>query len=325
MKVLLTVGALLAVFLFPLQTVKSQGAGYPTWNDGIGHSSWEIGLAKEEKEKMLQLWDAIGEDLKTERNELAGTYFKGGYEAGYFFRWSINKGYVLIPYFDEDLITDFSYGKVTFVDNSEVIFTPERELKGGRSVGKMPRIWTAIGHYFVPVEMLEDFGDYMAGFREFNEFNGQCCAFAPNFLAHRIDRLEKRLDYPVPPRYERFIKSPVKAEITFVGRKKTVANWGYQGKLYGQWIERAVLIPVRISAGRAQGVKPNMLLRLIGEPDFYQYLQIMRVQRRTALAYVVRDLSSEGKETYRDLDTGQEKPLPPIRIGMKVTTSPARN
>jgi hypothetical protein len=326
MRLLPAVKALTALlFLFPFQTIKSQEVEYKKWDNGIGHSSLDVALEKVEREKLLQLWDSIGEDLKTEQNELAGTYVKGGYSAGYFFRWSINKGYVLVPYFDQNLITDFSYGKVAFVDNSEVVFTPERDLKGGRSIGKMPRKWTAIGKYFVPIELLKDFGDYMAGFGEYNEFNGRCCEFAPNFLAAKIDSQEKKVDYPVPPKYARFIRNAIKAEITFVERKKTVKNWGYQGKLYGEWMERAVLIPVKINAGRTRGVKRNMLFRLIGEPDFYQYLQIMRVQQRTAWGYIVRDISSGGKETYKDVETDREKPLPPIRVGTKVTTSPVLN
>lgn len=322
MRFLPAVKALMAcLFLFPFLPVQSQEA----WDNGIGHSSWAVGLEQQEREKMLRLWDSIGEDLKTERNELAGTYVKGGYSAGYFFRWSTGKGYVLIPYFDQNLITDFSFGRVTFVDTSEVIFTPERDLRGGRSLGKMPRKWTAIGSHFVPVEMLKDFGDFMAGFREYNEFNGQCCEFSPDFLAHRIDRRGERSNYPVPPKYARFIKQPIKAEITFVGRKKTVKDWGYEGELYREWMERAVLIPVRISAGTTHGVKPNMLFRLIGEPGYNQYLQITRAQRRTASGYVVRDVSGGGEETYRDFDTDQEKPLPPIKVGTRVTTSPVRD
>ena len=322
MRLLSALSALLAFTFLPLQATKSQNVEYRMWSNGIGHSSWSLALEKEQAVKALELWDSIGEDLKTERIELAGTYVKGGYYAGYFFRWSINKGYVLIPYFDQNLITDFSYGKVTFVDSSEVIFTPERDLKGERSFARMPRKWTAVGKYFVPVEMLEQFGDYMAGFGMYNEFNGQCCNFAPEFLAGRIDRQEKEFNYPVPPKYARFIKNPIKTEITSVGRKKTVRNWGYDGKLYSQWMERAVLIPVQINAGREHGVKRNMLFRLIGEPDFVQYLQIMKVHQKTASGYIVRNISFGGKETYTDFETEQEKPLPPIKAGTKVTTSP---
>ena len=85
-------------------------------------------------------------------------------------------------------------------------------------------------------------------------------------------------------------------------------------------MERAVLIPVRIGAGRADGVKPNMLFRLVGEPDYSQYLQVTRVGRKTASGYVVRDVSSDWQETYRDHETDQDRPLPPDRVGAKVTT-----
>jgi hypothetical protein len=312
------------LLLFLPRAAKSQEAEYRKWDNGIGHSSWDIALDAEDRAKMVQLWESIGEDLKTEQNGLAGTYFKGGYSAGYFFRWSVNKGYVLIPYFDQNLIGDFSFGKVTVIDSTDVDFTPEKDLKGGRSVGKMPRRWTAVGHYFVPVEMLKDFGDYMAGLGQYNEFNGRCCEFGPNFLASRIDGSEGEPARAVAAKYARFIKQPIEAEVTFVGGKKTVKDWVYQGELYSEWMARAVLIPIRISAGAAHGVKRNMLLRLVGEPDFYQYVQVMRVGRRTSSGYVVRDISSDGIENYKDWETEQEKPLPPIKVGMKVTTSLAR-
>ena len=316
----------LLLLLLSSGAVRPQEDVYSKWDNGIIHSSWDLGLEKEEREKMLRLWESIGEDLKTGRNGLAGTYVKDGYNAGYFLRWSVNKGYVLVPYFDQNLITDFSYGSVDFVDASEVNFTPERDLrKGGRSIDEVPRKWAAVGQYFVPVEMLGDFGEYMAGLGQYNEFNGQCCEFAPNFLAVRIDGPDEKVDYPVPPKYARFIKRPVEAEIKFVGKKKTVEDWGYDGKLYSQALGRVVLIPVRINAGSARGLKRNMLLRLVGQPDSYLYLQVMHVARRTASGYVVWDLPDERRETYTDFERDQLKPLPPIKVGAKVTTSLARD
>ena len=43
---------------------------------------------------------------------------------------------------------------------------------------------------------------------------------------------------------------------------------------------------------------------------------------RTSYGYVVRDVSYKKRETYYDDETKAEKPLPPIRIGIRVTTSP---
>jgi len=316
------------VSLFTFQATQSQEKpaneqSVDLWANGIGHSSWLIATSPEEKKQILELWESIGEDLKNEQNELAGTYVKRGYSSGYFLRWSINKGYIMIPYFDQNLITDFSYGKVSYLDHSEVVFIPARDFSAEyRSMKKMPLKWTAIFDYFVPVEMLKGFGMFRAGLGVYNEFNGQCCEWQPDFLAKRIDGKGKTVSYPVPPKYKTFIKNPIKGQITFVGKKKFVQNWGFQGEIYGQWMEKAALIPVKINVGRKDGVKKNMLFRLIGEPDFVQYLEVAKINQKTSEAYIVRDLSFERKETFRDDETDEEKPLPPIRIGIKVTTSP---
>jgi hypothetical protein len=312
------------VFLLTGTVVAAQTVDHKphTWNNGIGHSAWELGLDPKDQKLLLELWDSIGKDLETNTHQLAGTYVKGGYEWGYFLRWSPNKGFIVIPYFDQNLITDFGYGKVSIADESDVIFTSERQLKGGRGLARMPERWTAILGYLVPVERLAAFGQFRAGLGDYNNFNGSCCEFRPDFLCSKIDPAENSVPTLIPPKYAHFFQSPITAQITSVGGRKTVRDWRYDGVLYREWMEKAVLIPVTINAGRRNGVKPNMLFRLIGAPDFEQYLQIVRVNTRTSYGYVVRDVSFEQQEKYYDDETKVEKPLPPIRIGIRVTTSP---
>lgn len=294
------------------------------WNNGIGHSSWDVALEPNDRKKMLSLWDSIGEDLKTEKNELAGTFVKGGYNSGFFLRWSVAKGFVIVPYFDQNLITDFGFGTVAILDQSEVIFEPEKDLAGGRGLDKMPRKWTVILGYFAPVESLKDLGAYRAGLGRYNAFNGHCCEFAPIFLCHRIDRENMPLAHTIPAKYAKFIKTPITGEITKVGKRMKVKNWGYQSELYGEWMEKAALTPVRINIGKRRGIKRKMLLRMVGEPEYAgRYVQVMKVALRSSQGYVVHDLSFGGREdTYRDYATEQEKALPPIRVGIKVTSSP---
>jgi len=318
---LILVGFSLFAALVPTLPIVGQISSQP-WHNGIDKDYWEIGLESVDKEKMMAVWESMGKELQSEPNTWAGTYFKGGYDAGYFLRWSSTR-FVLIPYFDQDLITDFSYGTVTFVDTSKVLFHPERDLRGGRSVAKTPREWTLIWNYFVPVEGLKDFGLYFAGLREYNEFNGQCCEFTPNFLSRRIDAKGTPPWYPVPLKYAHFIKRPIEGAITFIGQKRRVKNWGYQGRLHGVWMDDVILIPVRVNLGGDRRVRRNMLFRLVAQPDFTQYLQIIKPGGHTSFGYVVRDLI-EGKELYFDPSNNQGKPLPlpPVQVGMKVTTSP---
>ena len=156
---------IIVLMLFSAVAANGQTAdvGSSGWNNGIGHSAWELALDPQDRKLLLELWNSIGKDLQNNSSKLAGTYVKGGHSWGYFLRWSPNKGFIVIPYFDQNLITDFGYGKVSIADDSDVIFTSERQLKGGRGLGRMPERWTAILGYLVPVERLAAFGQFGAG------------------------------------------------------------------------------------------------------------------------------------------------------------------
>ena len=312
----------LVLFLVTSLPVMAQKADTSTyrWINDIGHSTWDLALTSEEHTQLLQLWESIGDDLRKSPHPLAGTYVLLSHNSGYFLRWSPNSGFIVIPYFDQNLITEFGYGRVSVIDGYDVEFTSVRHLKGGRGLPRMPERWTSILGYFVPTNELNEFARFRAGLGEYNEFNGSCCDFIPTFLCKRLEE-EKPLSLTIPAKYAGIFLQPIKGRITSVGRRKTVKDWSYQGTLHEQWMEKAVLIPVTINAGRAAGVKRNMLFRMIGEPASYQYLQVIRVKQRQSFGYIVRDIS-DGKETYVDSSTNQEKVLPPIRIGIQVTTSP---
>lgn len=317
------VSSLLILVLLTRVTPVSLGAPQQNqadrfWHNGIGHSMWELAFDEPDRRLVLQLWESIGDELKTERNPLAGTYVKGGYQSGYFLRWSTRR-FVVIPYFDQNLITDFGYGKVDFVDAAKITFTPERDLKGGRGLAKIPGEWAAVWNYLVPVGQLKQFGEFHAGLGEYNEFNGHCCEFVPEFLCKKLDGAGA--NYPAPDKYGHLLQPPIEGPVIRVGKKRKVRNWGYRGKLYSHWMERAVLIPVTVDLKGDRRVRRNMLFSIPGEGETAQYLQIIRVGPRHSVAYVVREVF-EGRETYRDSADGPDKPMPPIVIGTRVTTRP---
>lgn len=321
------------VFVFFLifllfQTTKSQSDTISDqWEPNISSqiksykSSFVVGLSDEDRQKMKSLWNEIGEDLKTEQNAAAGTYVNLGYYNGYFLRWTIDKGFILISYYDQDYIQDFSYGTVNFIDNSEIIFSPQRELSNGRPFKKLPRKWTVLGRRLIPIENLKDFGLFQAGLGEYNDFNGDCCEFTPSFTNHKM---EGDLSLSViPEKYKRFLVKPISGKIISVGKKKVVNEWSYEGKLYSRWMDKTALVPVKINVGRKQGVKKNMLFSIIDglEYENIQYVQIIKVYENTSQGFVVREFTYEGKEVYFDYVDDKEKPFPPIKIGTKISTN----
>jgi hypothetical protein len=321
---------ILILFALLFYSVKAQENTHENvWNSELGLSiaykgSFLVFLSSlEDTTKMKSLWKGIGEDLKTEQNELAGTYVNLGADAGYFLRWSPNKGFVLIIYRDQSSVVDVSYGKALIDNNLIVTFTPERDLNYGAFFKTTPRKWTIIDDCFMPVEMIKDYGLYRAGLGGWNNFNGDCCDFKPKFLNRKLEG--KKTSYPIQKQYLKYFKQPITGQIIYVGKKKLVKEWSYQSNLYYQYMFWTALIPVKVNIKRSRGIRKNMLLRLIGEPDG-QYLQVMKVNKNHLEGFVVRwsfeEKREDFKETYFDYETDQEKPFPPIHIGMKVTTSP---
>jgi hypothetical protein len=324
--------------LFLFQTINSQQKNYSEleWQPelpklGNNKSSFLVGLMPEDKKKMETLWNEIGEALKTEQNELAGTYAEIGYGSGYFLRWSTREGFILIPYFDQHLIVDFSYGKVEINENSEVIFTPEQEMRGkGRRFVKTPRIWIPVknAEFLVYKEQIASFGNYYGGFDKFNGFPRKILCDECGTFARRVDdkKNDVKNSFLAPPKYLKFIKKPISGQITRIGKRWKTKN---RTASCCQFETDVSALPVSINVGRKQGATRNLLFLLINAGNnFDQILKITRVNEKTSEGIVFRVLDKNGKENYdggiydNKSESYNQIPFPPIKIGTKVTTSP---
>jgi hypothetical protein len=320
---------ILAAFLAIVPGVHPQ-IKQPAYWEPIEPYRIEIDPSNPEVRALISRWNQIGEDLKTNNSLVAGTYEEQGYR-GYFIRWSPRAGYVYVYHSEGQFIIGFSYGKVSKTLD-EIVFEPEREMKESFDSVKltMPTTWvpilSATGAYLIPKGRLSDFGNYVGGFGQYNDFNGPCCDYSPFFFmpkattGHELPRA-----VIVPSKYESFIKAPIRSRIVYVGQKKRVKDYGLEGANYSQFFEKASLTPVKIDAGSRQGVRRNQLFRLINEPQ-YQYLKITSVHQNRADGIVIRDVDDDGRETYLDFVSGtsepQRKPFPPIHVGTRITTSP---
>lgn len=305
------------------------------WKNGIRYDSWYV-PDPDTKKRIESRWNEIGEDLKTEKNPLAGTYAELGYGSGYFLRWSTNKGFILVPYYDQSLIADFSYGKVEITPDSEVRLVPEKEMEGiGRSFRKTPPIWVpaAYGRYMVPRMEIASFGDYYGGFGEYNGFPRKILCDECGRFARRQEEPAgyKKAAFLVPPKYAKFMKKPITAEIVYIGRNRKERSelnpsWTFEGG------ELSSVTPVLINAGTRQGVRAGLLFLLVDSGNnYYQVLKITKVRAGISEGIVVRSMDEKGNEAYsgKTYDKASDRylyePFPPLKKGVKVTTSPMQN
>ena len=123
----------------------------------------------------------------------------------------------------------------------------------------------------------------------------------------------------VPPGYERFLKKPIEARITSVGRRDLRSDYTVKGEHTEQTFAQASVTQVTINAGAERGVKDGMFFR-VTRPDDGDVVFVLRAGPRTSTAVVVRMVDESGAETYFDSET-REKHRPKVTRGWRLTTS----
>lgn len=291
----------------------------------------EVDRQNPEVRALLERWDRIGNEARDSTNSFAGTFLKSGYR-GWILRWAPHAGFIYVYHSEGLSIIDFSYGKVE-VTSSEIRFIPERDMRETfRGIKlKTPLTWVTAqsprSKYMVPKDEVKDFGQYVAGLGHYTDFNGPCCEFDPFFVSPRstVELAGSDAAVLVPDEYQRFMRQPITGRIVSVGKRRTVKAYGLHGKFYSHYfLEGCSLTPLAIDVGRIHGIRKNMLLRLAGQSDLPgQYIQVTSVGRQTAGAVLIRDVDDGNNESYIDNPASDQRiSYPPIRPGMRVTTSP---
>lgn len=295
---------------------------------GYEDASWYLPAApREEIESLKARWGAIAQELRLTSSEFAGTYFRGGEMRQSYLRWSPDNGFVYVYVYENFSVLDFSYGRVQ-VTPSEIIFTVEREQRTNdldNAPLATPNRWIPAkwkrSRYMISVDDIDDFGNYVAGLGQYNDFNGPCCEFVPFFVTSN-ERASENAHRPiVPNRYAQYLREQIEGRITFVGRRRIVRDYTSSGELYGHLHLIASLTPVRVNIGRRHGVRRNLLFRLIDQPHG-QFLKITRVGYESSSGVIVRDVDESGRETCFDPETLTERVCPPLAARIRVTTSP---
>lgn len=279
------------------------GSGYIS--DGV-RQPIVIHTSKAEAKTLTDRWQAIGEELKTTDSILAGTYILDG-NRGSYLRWSPQNGFMFIKHYEHIELTDYSYGKVA-VNGTEVTFVTEKEWQWHPDQQKLtvPTSWVVIGKYLIPKNNVKDFAEYLSGLGEYNEYLCECDAFFSKIFPSKAPR------FIIPKQYKHLFRPPIEGKIIFAGKPI----------IHKQTEKRSAIIVtiVKINVGKTQGVKKGLILRI---PNYGREVIITKVNPNNSEGTVTDIITDEEKgrvTTYYDAKTEKHKPLPPVRVGTKVTT-----
>jgi hypothetical protein len=213
------------------QTSAPETDQYGRWINGITEP-WsfrsEAYLEAEATAARTQ-WKAIGAQIDNELDEWAGDYRSGDLH-GNFLRWAPS-GFVVMSVFTcEANVTNVEYGSVS-ASASFIEFHPDsRSIKqqgkankhshgsGSLSITRYIPIKWGPNHYLVPENQVAAFGEYLAGLGRFG--GGRNQEYVELDYYWKLDDSSAALTgLPIfPPGYRQFMRKPITAMITSVGR-----------------------------------------------------------------------------------------------------------
>ena len=291
---------ILSLALFVLPALAQEDQSWMHWENGVGKRWLTYHLEKEDVFKMKEKWEEIGDSSVKSASEYSGTYYQYGYMSGYFLRWSPEKGYIFIRYFDVEHPCYFSYGNAS-IDGVEVNFKLVYEVSESRCPGNSttPKVWIPAvgGKYLVQKTEIQDFADFYGGFGEYNGFLRKVdgdYVFAFKWMKD----FKQQQDFILPKGFEKFIKMPVNAEVISVGKSRKTKM-----KDFFFWEDNVTITPVEINAGKRHGVKKGLEFVLLNsDDDKYQTLIITNAGAVKSKGNIIRYVDKNGEEGFSEYD-----------------------
>jgi hypothetical protein len=281
-------------------------------------------LEKQEAELLKAKWDEIG---RTDRASFEGDYIVPDPMSGYFLRWSKQKGYVFVRFFDAEHPCYFTFGDVTVTD-STVRFIE----KGTSTTSVCPSsddgapaaewVFALDGRFLIPRSRVGDFADYYGGFGVYNGNNREFENVIP-FAIRPGSGPKAAPTFVLPAAFSNFIKTPLTGRILSVG--KTLRR---KSKIFTLGTDFETVTPVTIDVGRKHGLRRKQEFVLLTEDDDYssETLIVEAMGRTRSKGVVIRKVDENGKEGFSVWDEGTSKfkteEFTKLGPGIKITTSP---
>lgn len=327
------------------------------WENGVTESWWfsSEDFTKEDALAAVARWkSAGGEGPDAPVAGWDGIYFSGSDTHGTYIRWSPRGGFVIAQIDKcQARVMGLTYGRVE-ASPTLVKFFPEFDKMASNAHGHShsPKKTERAALRFVPVawrgerllvgeSQMDDFGDYAAGLGRYNYNPGFFYLDYAAFFIRRAgadgsqqaeaqstrtgEATEIAWSAPVvPPAYERFLKKPLEAAITAVGKRQVRNNYRYKSPDGSEAAHgRVSLTFVTVNAGAARGLKAGMFLH-VAEPDDSDRVRVIRVGKHFSNGVLIRDLDEAGAETFTffDGEAEQRRHRSKVAAGWKLTTAP---
>ena len=326
-----------------VSSVQGQIDKWGYWENGVSEAWWfsPAQFTTQQADEAIARWKRIGDESRgNSSNDWTGTYFRGSDVHGTYVRLAARNGFV-IAHVDkcQAKVVGLTYGTVEF-STSIIQFVAEFQSAASTHAGSHAHVEKPRVMRFVPVKVngakllveedeLLAFGDYMAGLGKFN-FSDFHYSFVTEFLTvfpqtetainDQASAATQPPDVVVPSDYFRFLKKPIEATITKIGRRRILKTYSYEnsdgtGVTYHEPVS---LTTVVVNAGTTHGLKRGMFLNLV-EPRQDERVRILRAGRISSTGVIIRSLES-GREVPFDYETRQA--YSKIVAGRKLTTSP---
>ncbi|HYP00627.1 MAG TPA: hypothetical protein VER76_10595 [Pyrinomonadaceae bacterium] len=255
-------------------------------------------------------WQQIESEGGTGSNDWAGDYQKDMSVRLHVLRWSPTAGFV---FFNVNScmanVDHLDYGEVV-ADAPSHLEVVSKRLPGAGNKRKFVKVKWGQQRYLIEEHGVPGFCDYVAGL---GAHNGG--VFEEGFLLHGGDSNQPTAVLPtVPPEYRKFVRRPVDAIITKVGKSYTEVDPENEG-----WND--LVTPVTINVGSNREVRRGMKIHILDSDEFDESVEITRVGVESALGIIVRSVRKRPGVKLNEWDDGEDAPEQPISVGWRLTTS----
>lgn len=242
------------------------------------------------------------------KNEWEGVYTRNSEIGTAELHWGSASGFV--DYYFYHTLRSLDFGIALDKTDSVKLVSQKSPTSKRKSMFATNLIKVKFGnkHFLVPENRLQDFAERTVGLStSISDYS---------YYLQKIDEVENKVfGLPVlPENYRRFLRLPIKTEITRLRNSRIYRNKSVDGTVNYDEIHRFVIL----GAGKNKSVKLGM--NFFAE-DLGEWIEITKVLQNSSVGVIKRGLE-EKQEQCRNKEGGQGDIIPcqEIKVGMNVNT-----